>query len=82
MESVSKCPKCGGQLETRKFVDSWNERGEPVDVNEDLYCPNCRLRWSCEEVDPKISWKTLPVISPKKFSLKLYVEAKKGEERK
>ena len=53
MESVSKCPKCGGQLETRKFVDSWNEKGEPVDVNENLYCPNCGLRWSCEEVDLK-----------------------------
>jgi hypothetical protein len=51
METVCKCPKCGSQLETRKFVDSWNEKGEPVDVNEGLYCPKCGLRWSEEKVD-------------------------------
>jgi len=53
MEAICKCPRCGGQLENRKFVDSWNEKGEPVDVNEGLYCPNCGLSWSCEKADSK-----------------------------
>jgi len=50
-DRAGRCPKCGGELEVRKFVDSWNEKGEPVDVNEGLYCPKCGLRWSFEKVD-------------------------------
>lgn len=41
-----KCPECGGQLELRKFVDSWSiKTKKPKIVNEDLYCPKCKLRW-------------------------------------
>jgi len=50
MEPIGNCPKCGGKLEIRKFVDSWNAKGEPEDVNEGLYCPKCSLRWEFEKV--------------------------------
>jgi len=46
----ARCPNCGGILETREFVDCWNtQTGEPTDVNKDLYCPKCDLRWAPEE---------------------------------
>ena len=43
------CIHCGGPLKKRKFVDSWDTKtGEAEDVNEDLYCPKCDIRWSPE----------------------------------
>ena len=45
-ESLSpKCPECGAPLEKRRFVDSWDEHGRPLDINEDWYCPSCNIRW-------------------------------------
>jgi len=42
------CPLCKIKLEVRKFVDSWKdaEQTKPGDVNVDLYCPHCRVRWA------------------------------------
>jgi len=42
---ISHCPKCGGILEIRKFVDACYGDGRPCDVNEDLYCQKCDIRW-------------------------------------
>jgi predicted RNA-binding Zn-ribbon protein involved in translation (DUF1610 family) len=39
------CPKCGAKLEMRKFVDTWDSEGKPHDINENLYCPKCKIRW-------------------------------------
>jgi len=44
-----KCPKGGGLLETRKFIDTWNAQGKTEEINEDLYCPNCKVRWIPEQ---------------------------------
>jgi len=50
VDQKSRCPKCGGQLILKKFVDAWNEDNTPskADINEDLYCPECDLRWAPE----------------------------------
>ncbi|MEM0095710.1 MAG: hypothetical protein QW660_03645 [Candidatus Bathyarchaeia archaeon] len=45
MEKKPECPKCGSPLEIRKFVDTWDAEDNPLDVNEDLYCPKCDIRW-------------------------------------
>jgi hypothetical protein len=45
MSKPKLCPDCGGSLEVRKFVDSWDANDNPADVNEDLYCPKCDIRW-------------------------------------
>lgn len=42
------CPKCGGPLEIRKFVDAWGPSDKPCDINEDFYCPKCDIRWEAE----------------------------------
>ena len=47
-KAVSMCPSgCGTQLEMRKFVDVWDEnmKPQPQDVEEDLYCTKCQIRW-------------------------------------
>lgn len=43
-QKVPACHKCGRPLETRHFVDSWDGDDKPSDVNEDYYCPTCKLR--------------------------------------
>jgi len=45
MEKKPECPKCSSPLEIRKFVDTWDAEDNPLDVNEDLYCPKCDIRW-------------------------------------
>lgn len=40
-----KCYRCGGSLERRRFEDTWDEAGNPVDVTMNLYCPRCNIRW-------------------------------------
>jgi len=47
-ELMPKCPNCGTELELRKFVDSWDSENKPCDINEDLYCPKCQIRWLSE----------------------------------
>lgn len=46
--TIPRCLECGGGLEMRKFVDSWEDTKckKPVDVNFDYYCPVCKIRWS------------------------------------
>lgn len=49
-----KCPDCGSPLEVRLFIDSWDVvRNKPMDINYDLYCPKCNLRWLKEEAPEK-----------------------------
>lgn len=52
------CPQCGGFLEIRKFVDSDDRYKDgatlhyarwKLNVNKDLYCPKCDLRWTAEK---------------------------------
>jgi hypothetical protein len=43
-----KCPNCGGPLEVRYFIDTRDFEDKPCDVNWDLYCPKCDLRWMDE----------------------------------
>lgn len=52
MMKGSSCPKCGGSLEIRQFTDAWDCDGNPSDVFEDPYCPNCKLRWIAMEREP------------------------------
>jgi len=33
----------------RRFVDSWGPNDEPVDINDDLYCKKCDIRWLEED---------------------------------
>lgn len=42
------CPFCNHKLEVKKFVDCWEDHkgAIPGDINPDLYCPYCRVRWS------------------------------------
>lgn len=47
VKKVPLCPECGNILVRRKFVDSWDvNKLKFVDLNEDLYCPVCGLRWA------------------------------------
>ena len=46
VKEVPLCLECGNILVRRAFTDSWNAENKPADVNEDLYCPNCGLRWA------------------------------------
>ena len=43
-----RCPKCGGLLEMRNFLDS----GKDGDINPDWWCPACRLRWLAIDTEP------------------------------
>jgi len=45
-----QCLICGEPLEVRKFVDAYNADDTPsqADINEDLYCTKCDVRWHCE----------------------------------
>jgi len=53
--TTSRCMKCGGLLEKKKFVNAWDGQGKPTDVSDDLYCAQCGSRyvWPPEEADPK-----------------------------
>jgi ribosomal protein L37AE/L43A len=42
MSNEPRCPKCGGPLVKRKFVDEWPKDNRPVAVWEDWYCPSCK----------------------------------------
>ncbi len=42
---MARCPKCDGPLETARFVDSWGPGDVPDDVNEDMVCRTCDIRW-------------------------------------
>jgi len=46
--TTPRCFKCGGLLVERTFVDTW-EKNKPMDVNKDLYCPKCDIRYGLEE---------------------------------
>jgi len=48
LKQIPQCPKCGGTLETKKFIDSYDADDQPADVYSDLYCPKCDLRWLWE----------------------------------
>lgn len=53
METVAgTCPDCGTEMERRNFVDVWDEDGAPSEIYEDWWCPKCKLRWVCMEVEP------------------------------
>ena len=43
---VPCCLACGNVLKFGKFVDARDSEDKPCDINEDLYCPNCGLRWA------------------------------------
>lgn len=43
-----ECPECGSPLELREFVDTWDKDDKPMDINKDLYCPKCDIRWHGE----------------------------------
>jgi len=47
-EAKGKCPNCDTSLELRLFIDARHVDDTPSDVNEDLYCPKCDIRWSQE----------------------------------
>ncbi len=44
-KAVGKCPGCGTQLEMRGFTNVFTMDREPAETTEDLYCPNCHIRW-------------------------------------
>lgn len=46
VKKVPLCLECGNIMVERGFVDSWDAKQKPCDVNRDFYCPNCGLRWS------------------------------------
>lgn len=46
-----KCPDCGSQLTSMKFVDTWDADGNPEEVNEYLVCAQCQTAW--ESLDLK-----------------------------
>jgi len=48
-EIKGTCPKCGGSLEFRTFIESWDNKGKPEQVSKDPYCPICDLKWLAEE---------------------------------
>jgi len=54
-EARGKCPNCDVPLELRKFVDSYGPNDEPGDINKDLYCPKCDIRWQ-QEPGPHDFW--------------------------
>jgi len=45
---IIRCPVCDGLMEMRRFMDG----GEDGDINRDLWCSSCRLRWICMESEP------------------------------
>lgn len=62
VEQKMKCPKCGGDLITQKFIDTWDPEGNPEEVNEYLVCQKCGVAWmdlDLETMKPYtgISWK-------------------------
>lgn len=46
------CPNCGEPLEMRNFTDVWDSDKKPSEINEDPYCPACKLRWIPMETEP------------------------------
>jgi hypothetical protein len=44
------CPNgCGTPLVKKQFVDAFSEKKEPEEVQEDLFCPKCCIRWIPEQ---------------------------------
>ena len=39
------CPTCDGPLERRDFADGADHDGKNADINQDWWCPACKLRW-------------------------------------
>ena len=47
------CPTCDGPLEMRKFKDGEDDAGSNADINQDWWCPACRLRWMDFNTEPE-----------------------------
>jgi hypothetical protein len=39
------CPFCGGKLKWGRFVDTWDEKGNPDEISWDPVCQKCGIRW-------------------------------------
>jgi len=46
-----KCPRCGGSLVTRKFIDTWDSEGNPDEINDYLVCDKCKVAWLDMDVE-------------------------------
>lgn len=45
-EITALCPSgCGTPLVKQKFADVYDDKMQPVQVSEDLYCSKCRSKW-------------------------------------
>jgi len=44
-EAKGKCPNCNTSLQLKSFIDARDFEDKPSDINEDLYCPKCDIRW-------------------------------------
>jgi uncharacterized protein with PIN domain len=42
---AARCPECGGPLERKRFIDTWDLNNNPETISEDFYCSNCDVRW-------------------------------------
>jgi len=39
------CPKCGEPLVIQRYVDVWDNKGNPIEVYDYLVCRRCRVAW-------------------------------------
>ena len=82
---MSLCPNCGMQLTWRKFSDAFDaDTKEPIEVNGDFYCENCKLRWISEQSQPlskeSIGYGEITIELPKQIlELLRFVEKTDGD---
>jgi len=43
-----RCPRCGGLMNMRNFLDG----GKDGDINQDFWCSACKLRWTAMDGPP------------------------------
>jgi len=47
-----RCPDCGAKMVRKCHTEVWDPEGNPTEIYEDWYCPQCNTMWVPEEPIP------------------------------